>query len=149
MRPLLITALVAAPIGPLAAPARAADFAADPQRREARMGAFAGARLRVALGDARGDRVRAGVTVAPALHQAENGLAPMRIGEGLEYGITDRKPAGVSLAGHRISDMQRAPDGRRRNVSTLGWVAIGAGVVVLAGIGVLGWLVHEANENTE
>ena len=45
--------------------------------------------------------------------------------------------------------MQRAREGARRNVSTLGWVAIGVGVVVVAGIGFMGWLIHEANENTE
>jgi hypothetical protein len=28
-------------------------------------------------------------------------------------------------------------------------VAIGVGVVVLAGVGAMAWLIHEANENTE
>jgi hypothetical protein len=149
MRKLLIVALVAAQLAPVAAPARAAELRVEPQRQETRMGAFAGARLRVALGGERRERVRAGLAVAPELHRMEAGAARMRIGEGLEYGFTDRRPAAVSVAGRRLSDAQRAPDGRRQGVSTLGWVAIGAGVVLVIGVGVLGWLVHEANENTE
>ncbi len=149
MRKLLIAALLAAQVGPLAAPGHAADLVADPQKRETRLGAFAGARLRIALGDEQRSRVRAGIAVAPALHRMEGGAARLRIGEGLEYGIADRRPASVSVANYRISDMQRSPEGRRQNVSTLGWVAIGVGVIVVAGVGVLGWLVHEASENTE
>jgi hypothetical protein len=147
MRRFLIASLIAAQVGTYAAPASAAELTAEPQQREARMGAFAGARLRIRLGE--GQRVRAGLAVAPALHGTQDGARQLRIGEGLEYGLTDRRPAGVSLGGHRISDMGTGPDGRRQNVSTLGWVAIGVGVVVLVGVGVLGWLVHEANENTE
>lgn len=149
MRTLLIAALLAAQLGASAAPAQAADLRAEPQRQESRMGAFAGARLRIALGERSRDRVRAGVMVAPSLHRMEDGATRLRIGEGLEYGFTERRSAGVSVAGHRISDAQQAPDGSRQGVSTLGWVAIGVGVVVVVGVGVLGWLVHEANENTE
>jgi hypothetical protein len=149
MKKLLIAALLAAQIGPVAAPAWAAELGARPEQGESRMGAFAGARLRIALGAGDHDRVRAGVALAPALHRMENGTARLRVGEGLEYGVTERRPAAVSLAGYRISDMQRSPDGRRHNVSTLGWVAIGVGAVVVVGVGALGWLVHEANENTE
>lgn len=150
MRKLLIAAVLAAQLGPLAAPSFAADLAAEAQQRESRLGAFAGARLRIGLGGGeRRERVRVGVSVAPTLHMVEDGAASLRIGEGLEYGLTERRPAGVSVGGHRISDIQRSPDGRRQNVSTLGWVAIGVGVVVVAGVGFMGWLVHEANNNTE
>src|SRR5688572_20809927 len=109
MKYLLIAASLAAQVAPMAAPARAADLAAEPRQRETRMGAFAGARLRVALGDERGPRVRAGIAVAPALHVAEDGVTRLRVGEGFEYGVTDRKAPGVSVAGYRVSDMQRAP----------------------------------------
>ena len=149
MRKLLIVGLIAAQAGSLGAPAQAADLAAEPQRQEARMGAFVGARLRIALGAGQPARVRAGLAVAPALHRMEQGSARLRIGEGLEYGFAERRSPEVSLAGYRISDMERSPDGRRHNISTLGWVAIGVGVVVVVGVGVLGWLVHEADQNTE
>lgn len=149
MKKLLIASLLAAQVVPVPAPAAAADLITEPQQRDVRTGAFAGARLRVALGGAPRERVRAGVAVAPALHRMEDGSSRLQIGEGIEYGITDRRGADVSLAGRRISDMQRSPDGRRQNVSTLGWVAIGVGAVLVVGVGVLGWLVHEANENTE
>ena len=149
MKHVLIAGLIAAQVGPLAAPAHSADLMAEPQQRETRMGAFAGTRVRVALGDGPRERVRAGLAVAPTLHRIENGASRLRIGEGVEYGIADRRPAGLSIAGHRPGDSQRLPDGRRHGVSTLGWVAIGVGAVALVGIGVLGWLIHEANENTE
>lgn len=149
MKHVLIAGLLAAQVGPFAAPAHAADLIVESQQRETRMSAFAGARLRVALGDTSRDRIRAGIAVAPALHRIQDGAARLRIGEGVEFGIAGRRPAGLSIAGHRPGDSQRLPDGRRHGVSTLGWVAIGVGAVALVGIGVLGWLIHEANENTE
>jgi len=148
MRTLLVAALLAAQVGPLAGAARAADLLAEAPQRETRMGAFAGARLRVSLGAGR-ERVRAGVAVAPSLHSVENGAPRLRVSEGLEYGFSERQPPSLSLAGRQLTDLQRTADGRRQNVSTIGWVAIGVGVVLVAGVGVLGWLVHEANENTE
>ena len=152
MKHLLIAALIGAQLLPCAAPAAAAELAAEPKRTETHMGAFAGARLRVALGGERRERVRAGLTVAPALHGVKDGTVRLRVGEGLEFGLTERRAPALSLAGRRLSELsgsESVPDGNRQNVSTLGWVAIGAGVVAVAGIVFLGWLVHEANENTE
>jgi hypothetical protein len=149
MRKLLIAAVLAAQVAPVAAPAWGAELGAGPTQGESRMGAFAGGRLRIALGAGKQERVRAGLALAPALHRMKDGATRLSVGEGLEYGLTERRAPAMSLGGHRISDMQRAPDGRRHNVSTLGWVAIGVGAVVVVGVGVLGWLVHEANENTE
>ena len=106
-------------------------------------------RVRIALGSGSSERVRAGVALAPALRQRDDGASRLRIGEGVEYGIVGRQPAGMSVAGYRVGGTQRSPDGRRQNISTLGWVAIGVGTVVVVGIGVMGWLIHEASENTE
>ena len=149
MKSLLIPVLVAAQLLPSATTAAAAaELAAEPRQVETRMGAFAGARLRIALGGEKRERVRAGLAVAPALH-IQDGALKLRVGEGLEYGLTDRRAPALSLAGRPLADLGRAPDGPRQNVSTLGWVAIGVGVVVVVGVGVLGWLVHEADQNTE
>jgi hypothetical protein len=113
------------------------------------MGLFAGSRLRIALGHRGSERVRAGIAIAPTLHRMGDGGSRLRIGEGLEYGLTDRRSPAVAIAGYRISELQRFPKGPHQNVSTVGWVAIGVGVVVLAGVGAMAWLIHEANENTE
>jgi hypothetical protein len=149
MKKLLISAVLGAQLVPFAAPARAADLVAGAERQEARMGAFAGGRLRIALGGEGRERVRAGLTVAPALHRAADGATRLRIGEGLEYGLTERRPLGVSLAGYRMADARQAAEGQRHNVSTTGWVAIGVGVVVLTGVAVFGWMVHEGNKQTD
>jgi opacity protein-like surface antigen len=146
MKTLLIAAMLAAPI---AAPAHAADLSGGVQAQESRMGAFVGARLRIALGETKRDRVRAGLALAPTLHRMDARNARIGIGEGVEFGLTERRAPGVSLAGLRISDMQRGPEGTRRNVSTGGWIAIGAGAVLLAGAVTLGWLFHEGDQNTE
>ena len=150
MKTSLIAAVLVAQVLPFAAPAEAAELTAGPQQHDTRMGAFAGARLRIALGDGQRERVRAGLAVAPAMHRIQNdGSMRMGIGEGLEYGFTEKRAPGVSVAGLRISDMQRGPEGSRRNVSTVGWIAIGVGAVVVAGAVTLGWLFHEASQNTE
>ena len=151
MRNWLGAVVIVAHVAVCAAPAHAADLLEEARQRETHTGAFAGARLRVSLGGVR-ESTRAGMVVAPSVHVIANGASRLRIGEGLEYGVSDRRPAGISLAGRRITDIsgvQRQPEGQRRNVSTLGWVAIGAGVVVVAGAVFMGWLIHEANENTE
>jgi hypothetical protein len=151
MRTMLIAALLAAQAAPGASAARAAELAPESQARETRMGAFAGARVRLSLGGER-KSLRAGLTAAPALHSLRDGAARMRIGEGLEIASRDLRRPGVTVAGRSFTEaagIPRAPDGRRQNVSTTGWIAIGAGVVLLGGVLVLGWLVHEANENTE
>ena len=149
MEKILIAAVLVTQAAPFAAPAQAAELAGGLQPHENRMGAFAGARVRIALGETRRDRVRAGLAIAPTLHRISEGNARLNIGEGLEYGFTGRRSAAVSLAGLRISDMGRAPEGSRRNVSTAGWIAIGVGTVVVAGAITLGWLFHEASQNTE
>jgi hypothetical protein len=146
---LLIAAVLAAQVAPSAAHAQTANLGPGTQQGETRVGAFGGARLRIALGGGQRVRVRAGVALAPALHRTENGASRLRIGEGLEYGIADRRAPAVSIAGYRASDVKDLAGGARNNVSTTGWIAIGAGVIVLVGVGVLGWLVHEGNKNTE
>ena len=147
MKKLLIAALLVAQV----APAAAADFSSG---RETNAGAFAGFRLRVPLDGHPTQRgVRAGLTVAPTMQTRDlQGERRTQIGEGLELGVTGGQPLALSIAGRPVSQLTRgaeAPGARRAGVSTLGWVAIGVGVVVVAGIGFMGWLIHEANENTE
>ena len=151
MKRLLVAALLCAQMGPCIASAQAAELVAEPLARTTQMGAFAGARVRLSLGGER-EKVRAGVMVAPSMHSAADGAVKLRIGEGLEYGWTQRQASRVTFAGRplaQIADAGRTPAGDRHGVTPTGWVAIGAGVLLLAGAITVGWLVAEANSNTE
>jgi hypothetical protein len=144
MKKFVIAGLLAAQMTAAAQPASAADLVA---RERPLVGAFAGARLRIPLGDNAHRRVRAGLTLAPTLHvPGSDGVARTRFGEGLELGIAPRRPLELSVAGTRVDRLGVAPGGTgpggpRAGVSTLGWVAIGVGatVLVVAGAGYL-WL---------
>ncbi len=95
MKKLTMAALLAGQIAGAAPPALAADFA---EARDQRAGAFAGFRLRLPLDGAERRQVRAGLTLAPALHsRTASGRSVMRIGEGLEFGYRANRPLSVSL----------------------------------------------------
>lgn len=144
MKRFAIASLLAAQAATVAQPVMAADLV---ERETPMMGAFAGARIRMALGDRAHQRLRAGLTLAPTMHaRGSDGAVRTRFGEGLELGVAPRRPLELSLAGTRLDRFGVAPGGtgpggRRAGVSTLGWVAIGVGatVLVVAGAGYL-WL---------
>ena len=137
MKRLMIAALLASQALAAAQPAMAAEQTGG---RTQQMGAFGGIRLRVPLDGRAGERqVRAGLTLAPTL-QTRNarGETRTRIGEGLELGFNGDDRVRLTLAGapvSRLAQGEAEPDGRRAGVSTLGWVAIGVGVVVVTGAG--------------
>jgi hypothetical protein len=91
------------------------------------------------------------VTLAPTRHDLRgDGSARLRFGEGLEFGLSDRRAPGLSLAGRPVAEIVQGaggPEGDRRNVSTVGYVAIGVGVVLVAVVGYGLWLNHEINSN--
>ena len=140
MKRLTLAVLVAGQLLAAAQPAFAAELT---EHRTREMGAFAGLRLRMPLdGNVQQRQLRAGLTVAPTMHsRTMNGESRMRIGEGLELGLTGDAPARVSLGGIPVSQLAQGPvgpDGRRLNASTGEWVAIGVGgVVVLLGVAYL------------
>ena len=140
MKKLTIAALLAGQLLTIAQPVAAAEIATA---RETRAGAFAGLRLRVPLDGGPGQRqVRAGLAVAPTLHSREgDGERRMRVGEGIELGVAGGDRIGLSIAGTPVDRLGlrpdgTAPDGRRAGVSTLGWVAIGAGALLVVTLGV-------------
>ncbi|HZF95749.1 MAG TPA: hypothetical protein VEZ20_12865 [Allosphingosinicella sp.] len=148
MKKLIMAALLA---GQLAAPVQAADLVDTRSIEGTRQGAFAGARIRVSLDAEPRERVRAGLALAPTRHDLRgDGSARLRFGEGLEFGLSDRRAPGLSLAGRRVAEIvqgARGPQGERRNVSTVGWVAIGVGVVAVGVVGYAVWLNHELSNN--
>ena len=122
------------------APARAAELDGRGPALGVERGAFAGARLRMPLGGRAGEKAQAGLTLAPALHDGRGRVA---LGEGLEFGVAGRDGPALRMAGRRLDQAQVGP---RAGVSTLGAVAIGAGLVA---VGFVVWLVDAANKNTE
>lgn len=121
-----------------AAPVRAADLGVTADQAQVRMGAFAGARFRVAFGGRDEGRVRAGLTLAPfSRSQNMDGHATLRYGEGLEFGIAGREPARLRLAGYRISPGPARGDasGPRLGLSTIETTLVVGGVIV---VGLLG-----------
>jgi hypothetical protein len=152
MKKLTIAALVAAQLASVA-PAPAADLIDTREQESTRTGSFAGARLRISLDREPRERVRAGLTIAPTTQSVRaDGATRLRIGEGLEYGVTDRRGPALALAGRPVRELAegpRGPDGQRKNVSTLGWVAIGVGVVVVGFVGFSLWVLHNVNKEDD
>ena len=137
MKKLMIMALLGSQLMTVAQPAFAAELT---ENRTQQMGAFAGLRLRVPLdGNLQQRQVRAGLAVAPLMHsRAMNGETRLRIGEGVELGITGREPVQLSLAGtpvNRLAQGPAGPDGRRMGISTIGWIAIGIGAAAIIIVG--------------
>jgi hypothetical protein len=139
MKKMTIAAVLAAQLS-AAQPA----FAAEPiDAGNPRMGAFGGLTVRVPLDGRAGEReVRAGLTLAPTLRSLTAEGAPrLRIGEGLELDVTGRRPATLRLAGQDVRRLGAAqPDGGDEDdqgggPSTIGWIAIGVGAVVVTGAG--------------
>lgn len=126
-------ALIAAEIAATAAPAQAAEIVGAEAPRSQQFGTFVGARLRVPL-DGASREPRATLTAAPTLHSFDaRGGQRLRIGQGLEFGVQGERLR-FDLAGQPISRLAEggpSPEGRRSNVSTVGWVAIGVGVVAV------------------
>lgn len=145
MRKLTIAALLTAQVLGSATSAAAQDFSAS---REIESGAFGGVRVRIPFGGPQREQVRAGFAFAPTVRTAySDGRSRTRIGEGLELGFSGNRPLQLSLAGTPVSQLaqrSRGPDGRRLGVSTVGWLAIGAGTVLVLVAGFYVWLIEES-----
>ena len=136
MKSLTACALLAAQILPLGHAASAAELT---EHRTQQIGAFAGLRVRMPLdGDIRQRQLRAGLAIAPTMHsRALNGESRLLIGDGLELGIRGRQPVRLMLAGRDVRRLGAAQhdgaqeEGDHGGPSTLGWIAIGAGALLL------------------
>lgn len=137
MKNLMIGALLAGQFAAAAQPVLAAELV---ETRSQQTGTFAGLRLRAPLGgNAEQRRIRAGLALAPAVHiQNAGGESRVRIGEGIEFGFVGREPVRLSIAGTPVSRLAQGgsgPNGERLGVSTIGWVAIGVGAVLVVLVG--------------
>ena len=139
-------ALVAAPLASSSSPVLAAELLSERAAGAQQRAAFAGARISVPLGRTK-EKAQATLALAPTLREGEKG--ELRFARGLELGVSASDRLTVSLAGRPVSQLARggeAPQGEKLGVSTLGWVAIGAGVAALAFVG---WFVSEMNSCEE
>ena len=131
MRALTIAAFAAAQVVATAQPALAAELVSEPAAGAQQRGAFAGARIRVPLGETKG-KMQAGLALAPTLRNGEK--AELRFGKGVELGIAGKDKLRLALGGRPVSQLasgRAGPDGKKLGVSTIGWVAIGVGALAV------------------
>ena len=148
MRSVVLSLLAASQLTLAAQPALAAGFEAAERTR---IGMFGGVQVRVPLGGSRAEAPRTSLGIAPVTRsQRLDGDSRMRIGEGLQLSLRPNRPIELNLAGTRLDRLEltpngQTPDGERAGVSTLGWVGIGVGTVVVLAGGFAIWL-NEAME---
>lgn len=142
MKTLVITAVIAGQIGLAAQPALAATIE-DQRASQQQVGTFAGARLRLTLGGEKAARPGLGLGVAGVTQsRAPDGETRMHFSDGVQLGYSsDRRlglmVAGKSLKAHKAALQSDQEDDDGDGISTLGWVGIIAGgVLIVGGIGV-------------
>lgn len=119
----------------VATSAQAAEFDGRSPFVDNQRGAFAGVRLQASLGGKERD-VRTSLTVAATSHSRRGADSRMTMGDGLELSFSPLKAKPqLLLAGRRLDQMNLwgRPAGEKKDVSTLGTVAIVAGVVLVVG----------------
>ena len=139
----LVAALLAAQIG--TAPALAADLVRETEMNAPQRGAFAGVRLRVPLGTTR-ETPRAGLALATL--QRERNTGQLSFSRGVELGLAGSRPS-LAIGGREVRSLvpgRDGPRGERMGISPVGWIAIGAGVVLIAAAV---WYVDAGNRATE
>jgi hypothetical protein len=131
----------------LAAPVQARDWA--DQTTGQHTGAFAGAQVHIPLGGKTKARARASLGVAPTFSRLSTHGIHTTIGEGLALTLAPKSKPQLTLAGVRadralgLTSADGSVSGRKQGVSTLGWVGIGVGAVLIAGVvGVALWADH-------
>lgn len=146
MRSLVLSLFVAGQLTLAAPPALAAGPGSGDQTR---LGVFSGVQVQVPLGGARAEAPRASLGIAPmARSERFDGSSRILIGEGLRVSLTPNRPAELTLAGTRLDRFRltpgaQTPDGQKAGVSTLGWIGIGVGAVVVLTGGFYYWLSEE------
>jgi hypothetical protein len=135
MKSLTAAALAAAALSLVAQPLAAAELPRESGIAVER-GTFVGARFRIPLGRS-DEKAHAGLALTAT--QRAPGRAELRFAKGLELGYAGDARLRLSLHGQPVSRLvpgKAGPEGRKLGVSTLGWVGIGVGVVVLSVAGV-------------
>ncbi len=135
----------------------AAGLDPDPgaSARHGSVSAFAGARIRLSLGrsSSAARRAEAALMVAPLGRSVDSdGAVRLRVGEGLALGLRPRQPLALTLAGQRLDRLglaqssRNVPTGERHGISTLGYAAIGVGVLLVGAFVAYGAIGDAATE---
>ena len=130
----------------LAATAQAAELDGRSPFVDNQRGACAGVRLQASLGGKEKDG-RTSLTVAATSHSRRGADSRMTMGDGLELSFSPLKSRPeLLLAGRRLDQMNLwgRPADEKKDVSTLGTVAIVAGVVLVVGTIAFVHIVNEA-----
>ena len=123
--------LAAAQIALAAQTATAAELPRDSSSGPTQVASFAGARIRVPLGATR-EKAHAGLAFTATQRSGDAGT--LRFSKGMELGFSGDDKLRLSVGGRPLSQLApggRTPEGRKMGVSTLGWIGIGAAVVVV------------------
>ena len=140
-----VTSVLAAAV--IAGPLHAAPW--QDQGSEVRPGAFIGAQFKMSFGGQARSQPRAQLALAPTRSSFSNsGQATTRIGEGLALDFTSKAKPTLTLAGMR-ADTALGDRERKLGISSTGWVAIGLGVVAVAGGLYFLHLLDEAEKNSD
>jgi len=144
MRKLVASVLAAAVI---AGPVHAGPW--QDQGAQVRPGVFVGAQFKMSFGGRARSQPHAQLALAPTRSTFSNsGRATTRIGEGLALDFTSNAKPTLTLAGMR-ADTALGDRERKLGISSTGWVAIGLGVVAVAGGLYFLHLLDEAEKNSE
>jgi hypothetical protein len=129
----MMITLLAGQLLAAAEPVMAAELTGDGDQR---MGAFGGLRVRLPLGGQASERqLRAGLTLAPVLHDRLAGGEPrLRIGEGLELGLRGRAPMRLSIAGQDVRRLAARESGDDGGIPTGALIAGGLVLVALGSV---------------
>ena len=128
MKAIIIASLLGASIGSAAS---AASLEVGQSGAERQTAGFAGARLRLPFGG--NERPQAGLAVTSTLRSGPG--SELRFAKGMELGFSGDRAVRLMIGGtpaSRLAQGPQTPDGRKLGVSTLGWVAIGVGVLAAA-----------------
>jgi hypothetical protein len=131
MKSLTAAALAAAALSLVVQPLAAAALPREAGIQIER-GTFVGARFRIPFGRS-DEKAHAGLALTAT--QRTPGRAELRFAKGLDLGYAGDDKLRLSLHGQPVSRLvqgKAGPEGRKLGVSTVGWVALGVGVVVLS-----------------
>ena len=109
------------------------------------VGAFAGARLRIAVGGEKAGKPTIGLGITGlAQSRSSDGAVRTRLSEGVQFGYSADRKLGLTVAGQpldaRRPSLQDKGEDDDDGISTLGWIGIGVGAaLVVAGVGLALW----------
>jgi hypothetical protein len=146
MKAKIATVLIAGQLAIAAQPVVAAELI-DERAETMRRGAFAGARIRLPLGETR-EKAQMGLALTSTLRSDQT--AELRFAKGVELGLAgNSEKVRLSIGGTPVSSLAPVgggPEGAKKGISTLAGVAIGIGVAAVIAFVIYGEIGDAATE---